>query len=411
MKRFIVLALAIGFGGATAAASNLKIDVKSPGSVETGGFHVITAAPNSVITFQIEGILSDDLNEGLALVGFDLHFTGGPLPDDTIAPPSAAIAAGNPMGAFVKPDGITNPLGFGGTPNVIVGDLVQIGGGQNTIRNSVNDPSCTPNCASFPVGAVVPGVAQPGGLGTAVIATGSLTVPSSGGPYELQVIKPFANVIKDGETGAVFFATLPAGIGPITNLRINISAPCSVVSTPPNCAIDARQPREPDPDIPAARQWNSVAMTFEGVCGVTGAVPGDFTVTVVPGNAGPNLPDPTVMGVNAVSQAVTVQLSRAIPAGSWTCITHTGTGKQVCLGSLPADVNSDRTAAPAEILDVIDNLNGVLNPPLAVHQCDFDRSAVCDPVDILTEIDLLNGASGFLVWNGKTLPACPSAAP
>jgi hypothetical protein len=79
------------------------------------------------------------------------------------------------------------------------------------------------------------------------------------------------------------------------------------------------------------------------------------------------------------------------------------------LGSLPADANSDRTSAPVDILDIIDNLNGVLVPPLADHQCDIDRSALCAPADILSEIDLLNGASGFLVWNGKTLPVCPSA--
>ena len=398
MKRFIALALAIGFGGASAWASNLDVSVKS------GGLNAVTVAPNTVVNFQVEGILSDDLNEGLALVGFDLHFTGGALASNTIVVPAGAIACGNPMPAFVKPDGITNPAGFGGT--LIGSDLVQVGGGQNTIKNSVDNPACAPNCAPFPVGAVLTGVAQPAVCGTAVIATGSLTAPAVDGPYQLQVLNLFANVIKDGETGAVFFATLPAGVGTTTNLTINVSPCDGITSTAPsNCAIDARQPHQPG--NPAALQgWNSVAMTFGAGCDVSGAIPGDFTIACTPAGG-----CPTITNANAVDQTVTVTLSSVIPAQKWTCITHTASGDQACLGSLPADANGDRTAAPVDILDIIDNLNGVRVPPLAVHQCDIDRSALCAPADILSEIDLLNGASGFLVWNGKTLPACPSATP
>ncbi|MDO8632308.1 MAG: hypothetical protein Q7R41_17635 [Phycisphaerales bacterium] len=399
MKRFIALALAIGFGGVSAWASDLNVSVKS------GGLNAVTVAPNAVVNFQVEGILSDDLNEGLALVGFDLHFTGGALASNAIVVPAGAIACGNPMPAFVKPDGITNPAGFGGT--LIGNDLVQVGGGQNTIKNSVDNPACTPNCAPFPVGAVLTGVAQPAVCGTAVIATGSLTAPAADGSYQLQVLNLFANVIKDAETGAIFFATVAAGVGTTTNLTINVSAvPCDGIAStaPSNCSIDARQPHKPNPDTAVLQGWNSVAMTFAAGCNVSGAAPGDFTIACTPAGG-----CPTISDASAIDQTVTVTLSSVIPAQAWTCISHTGTGDQVCLGSLPADANGDRTAAPVDILDIIDNLNGVLIPPLAVHQCDMDRSNLCAPADILTEIDLLNGASGFLVWNGKTLPACPSA--
>ncbi|MDO8632274.1 MAG: hypothetical protein Q7R41_17465, partial [Phycisphaerales bacterium] len=174
---------------------------------------------------------------------------------------------------------------------------------------------------------------------------------------------------------------------------------------PPNCAIDARQPHAPG-DPGALQGWNSVAITFPVGCNVAGAVPGDFTISVTPAGVAP-----TISNVGVGGQTVTVSLSNVIPVQAWTCIAHTGTGKKVCVGSLPADANGDRTAAPVDILDIIDNLNGVRVPPLAIHQCDLDRSALCAPADILSEIDLLNGASGFLVWNGKTLPICPSAAP
>ena len=179
--------------------------------------------------------------------------------------------------------------------------------------------------------------------------------------------------------------------------------PDPATSIPPNCAIDARQPHRPG--NPGALQgWDSVAMTFPVGCNVAGAVSGDFTVSVTPAGAAP-----TVSGVSVAGQTVTVTLSSVIPAQKWTCITHTATGKKVCLGSLPADANGDRTSAPVDILDIIDNLNGVRVPALLPNQCDIDRSALCAPADILSEIDLLNGASGFLVWNGKTLPVCPSA--
>jgi hypothetical protein len=399
MKRFIALALAIGFGGASAWASNLNVSVKS------GGLNAVTVLPNTVVNFQVEGILSDDLNEGLALVGFDLHFTGGALASDTIAVPVGAIACGNPMPAFVKPDGITNPDPAGYRGTLISGDLVQVGGGQNTIKNSVDNPACAPNCAPFPIGAVLTGVAQPAVCGTAVIATGSLTAPAANGSYQLQVLNLFANVIKDGETGATFFATVAAGQGTNTPLTINVNvAPCGgFTSTPPNCAIDARQPHLPG-NSGALQGWNSVAMTFDAGCNVTGAGPGDFTIACTPAGA-----CPTISNANAVGQTVTVALSSVIPAEKWTCITHTATTKTVCLGSLPADANGSRTSAPADILDIIDNLNGVRVPPLQPYQCDLDRIGGCAPADILTEIDLLNGANGFLVWNGKNLPVCPSA--
>ena len=65
--------------------------------------------------------------------------------------------------------------------------------------------------------------------------------------------------------------------------------------------------------------------------------------------------------------------------------------------------------APVDILELIDNLNGVRVPALLLNQCDIDRSNLCAPADILSEIDLLNGANGWPVQNGKSLPICASA--
>jgi hypothetical protein len=175
-------------------------------------------------------------------------------------------------------------------------------------------------------------------------------------------------------------------------------------SIPADCAIDARQPFSPgDPGTPQG--WNAITFTFD--CSDTsGLAMSDFSVTTTPSGTAP-----TVTGVTSSGSSLTVNLSGPIPPGVWTCIEYVPSGAKRCLGFLPADANSDGTAAPVDILDIIDNLNGVRVPALLLHQCDLDRSVLCAPADILSEIDLLNGASGFAVWNGKSLPFCPSAAP
>jgi hypothetical protein len=85
---------------------------------------------------------------------------------------------------------------------------------------------------------------------------------------------------------------------------------------------------------------------------------------------------------------------------------------------VPADVNGDGntdltedppgTFNSADVRSLVDSLDG-LSAPLATWQCDLDRSGFCTPADILTGVDLLNGAGEFTVWADMTLPVCPSA--
>lgn len=398
--RKLLSVLVAGAVAAPALASNLNVSVKS------GGSSTVNVAPGATVNFTVEGILSDTLSEGLALVGFDLHFTGGALPANTVVEPSGAVSCGNPMAAFVKPDGITNPVGYKGT--LIGNDLVQVGGGQNTIKNSVDNPACAPNCAPFPVGTPLLGVALPGVCGNAVIATGSFAAPMTPGNYQLQVINGFANVIKDGEVLAnAFLATEAAGVNVAANLQINVQDPGTcpgfVSSVPANCSVDARRPHAPN--APGTLQgYNSIAVTFNNSCNMAGVNTGSFSVSCNPAGA----PCPTISNANTIDHTTTVTLSSVIPAGKWTCITHTASGDQACIGSLPGDASGNLTTAPADILDIIDNLNGVRIPALALDHCDMDRSGVCLPADIIAEIDMLNGANGFIVWNAKSLAACPS---
>ncbi len=194
--------------GSSVTASELQVSVRASGS------NRIVVAPGDDVRYEVFGLLSDDANEGLALVGFDLVFDGGDLtPADQ---PRGVPTPGcdNPMANFTVPWGITNPVGFGGT--VIEGDLIQVGGGQNTINN-------TPDNAPFPIGPVLPGVAKPSACGPAVLVTGRLTVPDVPGLYTLSAMNIFANVIVEGESGERYWATAAAGIGVVDDLVIVVA--------------------------------------------------------------------------------------------------------------------------------------------------------------------------------------------
>jgi len=80
---------------------------------------------------------------------------------------------------------------------------------------------------------------------------------------------------------------------------------------------------------------------------------------------------------------------------------------RVVIGFLPGDVNASGTASAADILDLIDGLNGILDPPLNEWQCDTDRSGLCSAPDILRVIDLLNGVATSRPWNNVSLPPMP----
>lgn len=182
--------------------------------------------------------------------------------------------------------------------------------------------------------------------------------------------------------------------------------PCEAIaivsSTPPNGAIDARQPHPINSPTPAAG-YTQLTLTFSGAA--TGLVPASFGVAVEPAGG----PVPSIVTVSIAGNNATLTLNQPIPAGKWTRVTHTESGTSTRIGFLPGDVNNDRTASPVDVLRLIDRLNGVCAPPpppcnYAAYQTDADRSGATNPADILRVIDLLNGADAFEVWNLRTLP-------
>ena len=71
--------------------------------------------PNGTAEFIIEGNVSTGDNQGLALFGVDVTVTG-PMAIDHDADITIDASTGGIATYFVNPGGLTNPVGFGGTP-------------------------------------------------------------------------------------------------------------------------------------------------------------------------------------------------------------------------------------------------------------------------------------------------------
>jgi len=170
-------------------------------------------------------------------------------------------------------------------------------------------------------------------------------------------------------------------------------------SDPPDGAVDAREATDPTGVLLFG--WNSVDISFAMAAG--GVSASDFVLTELGGDGVP----PGVAGIALMGpNTIQLQFDDRIEPGTRLVITHKPSYTRTCLASLPGDVGGDGASSASDILDVIDNLNGILNPPLAVWQCDVDRSGVCNSTDILEVIDLLNGAGAHRKWNNAHVPDC-----
>lgn len=176
------------------------------------------------------------------------------------------------------------------------------------------------------------------------------------------------------------------------------AAPMMVSTVPADGSIDARQPHAISSPTPPAG-WNSLTATFSAAA--AGLTPASFEVTVAPAGG----PVPTISTVVPNGNNAVITFSTPIPAGKWTRVRHIASNTDTCLGFLPGDVNNDRTASPVDILKEIDHLNGVVT--FQPFQTDADRSGITNPADILRVIDMLNGADAFVVWNNVSIPASP----
>jgi len=182
------------------ASTNLALDVRS-----SSGASTLIVSPGRVAHYQVIGTLSNAAaSDGLAYFSTKLSFSGGPLPQ-------AASPTSVPMSSFAAPLGFSNPAGFGGT--LVNGELVQVGGAQNTINNTI---------AAAPLGTVVLGVAQPSA--PQVLVTGDLVAPYRVGSYTLNALGTKANVILPGQSGVPFYKVDKVAGTSVSALSIEVHA-------------------------------------------------------------------------------------------------------------------------------------------------------------------------------------------
>ncbi len=270
MKRLLGIALAVAFSATVVSAADLNVTLQS------GGVSAVEVAPGAIVDYEVIGELTDAGNGGLALWSCDIAFTGGDLSQGV---------PGTGMGDFVKDeaagiyDGITNPAGYGGTTTVAgrEGELVQPGGGMNTILNFAQN-------ADFPIGAVTEFIAHPGS--PEVLMTGSLTAPLAGGTYMLTASNCFGNVIKEGENGVPFWATEPFGVGTVTNLSITVDICAQAASVDFASLASTEYPC----DSTLSRNGNNI-LRFEFDIPVSAPVPGEIEINELlgPGVYGPDI--------------------------------------------------------------------------------------------------------------------------
>ena len=189
----------------------------------------------------------------------------------------------------------------------------------------------------------------------------------------------------------------------VENLTIEIPKSCECILADPapgNCAVDARQVSGPN-GLPVHGR-DSIELNFYArcACDLTWA---DFLIRQVPADS----PAVSIADLECKDpHKLVLTFDGPIPTQAWTCVRRLFSGKEVCVGRLPGDVDGNRVSDAADVLHLIDCLNGVAS--CEMYQCDIDRSGRCGPADILREIDLLNGAAAYEPWLGRALPDCLS---
>jgi len=172
--------------------------------------------------------------------------------------------------------------------------------------------------------------------------------------------------------------------------------PRIVSSYPPSGSIDARRPTDPD-NADVHYGWDSVELTFSRPMPAMTAR--DFVIE----ETGTNVP-PAISYIQFIDDYTRrVVLVRPIDPVEWTSVIHVTSQTRVDLGFMPGDVNGDTITVAADILELIDVLNGV-GTASDIWSLDLDRSGETNAADVLEVIDLLNGAGVYEPYNNVRLP-------
>jgi len=171
---------------------------------------------------------------------------------------------------------------------------------------------------------------------------------------------------------------------------------------PPNGVVDARYPV----DCSGGTVIGLSAMTINGPPGA-----GSHCWSICDSSGAEA---PAIKSVTEIhSGTYTVVLDRPITPLACTSIIYDRNGpneQSQTFKSHPGDVGADGMSSAADVLVMIDALNGI-PAPFGAYSTDIDRSGASNAADVLAVIDLLNGASCFDSWNNVTFPGCGICPP
>ena len=180
-----------------------------------------SVGPDGTVLFEIEGQVTAATN-GLALFGVDVTVTG-PSVIDHSADIAITPAVGTITNFFVNPGGLTNPAGFGGTPNGTLDSLLQVGGSQNTINNpgpSPPAPTAWPITENVALNAFT------------LLGEGSISLlGATAGTYTITLSAEFGNVLTNLNVAPDFWSVAQATI-------INVGSSCQFSVTVVQPAIN-----------------------------------------------------------------------------------------------------------------------------------------------------------------------------
>jgi len=426
MKNVLVVVSLFAFASASYAA-NLSLTAASGGSSNIGA-----VAPGAVVSFSVTGLLSNDVdNMGLALAAFTLQLVDASDPSTVVGDlEQADMQLPTAMENFADLPGIragiNNPAGYTGTEITdqasLYKTLVQIGGAQNTIMNTVDCtvdadcPGASNTCeggtcsasAPFPLGTVETNI----GHTNVELVSGTFVAPAVEGDYLLRIVDAFANVISSPQPpGIEYWATQQATITPgdITNLSFSVSAaPCDNVAVafddPADGVVDARQVR----DI----ETGAILMGIETIAVSGVGVSTDTSCWSVCESQVEGAALSVSNVADNLNGTYTVALGRRITPGAVSRVTYAASGDTALYTSFPGDSNADHFTNAADITDMVACcMNGACSGAQSpVYSCDINHSLAVDSEDVVRLVDVHNGAGAFLVeWGAVAGPTlgCP----
>lgn len=225
-----------------------------------------------------------------------------------------------------------------------------------------------------------------GQWGTTLADVSSYVLPSD----QVQIVFDFG---KDGCTGVDGWYVDNVGVYDCNGVDI-------VGSGPPSGAIDARRPHAPHQRA-VHEGWDSVDIELSHP---SGGLLDAFEVTEVGGDG----TAPQITGITHDGAGIaTLTLSEPIEPGAWTRIEHTPVGWSTCLGYLPADVDGGGQSTIADIDALINAINVLPGEVPPGYAADINRSGTVNAQDMLSLINLLNGAGDHATWISRTLPPNP----